>query len=586
MEFGREGVEEIKINRTQAGSDNSTVYDTLETWFTDKTKFDTEIEIEIYRGDRTGTLYYAGYFSICDATIDKEYRTFKITPLIDDSYRAFVDEGETEYEIRGIGFNKEIIIGDLHTFGAWNQKTPGAAGNNFDAFVGAGGALTSIIDSDAVNTEAANQSLGNLTSGQKIILDVTAYTLNAGTPIFADIWNIADGSITVEGGQQLGAVGKYEWTINSTVVGYIVLYTTPGNQVTNMAITFIIIKNGVLYTNVGLLITDFITALLNSYLLIGAAFGTVKSTFFDNDALPSDAPSSIVTFMTSYPNGNYVSGNTASNPLNGFMIAEIRDFVTADINENLISFNQLMSDLKEVFQVGWYIDADGDFRLEHIKYFEKLIDDSTALDITGAAYTKYKPETDKKELKFNKALLANREQFRWQQVDTVANSPDFVGHDIYYNQLETIANVIKHEPRNVTTDIQYLVDNPGDASASGFTYLQCAALGSGNYYVEFETGILSAADVLNGHFSWANLQDKYWTWRRMSENGDMNSGNTVAFDSAIKFLEQSDIKFVYTSTLNIFTKITASQGTAQQMETKRDLDTDFLTLIIVYNPYA
>lgn len=244
-----------------------------------------------------------------------------------------------------------------------------------------------------------------------------------------------------------------------------------------------------------------------------------------------------------------------------------------------------MADLMDTFQVGWYIDADGDFRLEHIKYFEKLWEDSTALDLTGAGYDKYKPETDAKELIMNKGLLANREQFNWSQNDTIGNSPDFIGYDIIYDNLETVANVLKHELRNITTDIQYIVDNPSNASASGFCFLQCAALTSGNYYIEFETGVVSSNDVLNGHFSWANLHDKYWTWRRMSENGDMNNGDKTSFDSAVKFLEQADVRFGYQSTLDGFKKITTSQGTGQQAETRRDLDTDFLEILIRYNPY-
>jgi len=71
----------------------------------------------------------------------------------------------------------------------------------------------------------------------------------------------------------------------------------------------------------------------------------------------------------------------------------------------------------------------------------------------------------------------------------------------------------------------------------------------------------------------------------MSENGDMNTGDTTSFDSAVRFLEQSNIKFCYQSTLSGFTKITTSQGTAQQVETVRDLDTDFVTMSLRYNPY-
>ena len=587
VEFYREKCSELIINRKCGDDDNSTVYDTLETWVTDKTKFNDEIEIEIYRGDRTGTLYFAGYFSISDSTIDKEYKVFKITPLIDDAYRDFVDGGEAEYNVFANSiFSEDIIIGSYDALGVWTAGSPNGTFNDFDTFTGTGGTLTSVIDSDAGNVEARYQTLGNLTNNKKVIVKIIGITLNAGTGPYIDIFSAADASITDEGAQQITAAKNIEFTINSTEEGFIVLHTDPALQLTNFALSLAVIKEGDLELNYTALFMDFIEKFIthSSLMNLTGYVGKIKSTFINNDALPSDAPSSINTFITANADGNYVSELTV-NVLNGFLIGETRRFVTASVTENLVSFNQIMSDLMETLQAGWYIDADGDFRIEHIKYFEKLTDDSTAVDLTGAGYTKYKPESDKKELKFNKSLLANREQFRWAQTDTLTNSEDFIGVDIIYDNLETISNVAKHEPRNITTDLQYLVDNPDDASASGFIYLSGTVLDSGYYFIDFVLGELSATRILNGIFAWANLQDRYWTWRRMSENGDMNSGGTTSFDSAVRFLEQSDVKFGYQSTLSGFTKITTSQGTGRQLEAKRDLDTDFITLLIAYNPY-
>ena len=329
--------------------------------------------------------------------------------------------------------------------------------------------------------------------------------------------------------------------------------------------------------------------------ITGASFmnlsytGNILSTFINNDALPTGAPGTLVTYMTNFPNGNYASESHEANLLNDFLIGQTRSFVTADATDIVTNFNNLMSDLFHSLQACWYIDADGKFRIEHVEFFERMVSESTALDLTAAAYDKYKSETDAREMSFNKSALANREQFSWQQTGTVTDSQDFIGVDIIYDNLETVSNVVKHEPRSVTTDLQYLVSNPGDGSASGLMYLLGIELTGGDYYIDFETGVLSTTKVLNGHFSWANLQDKYWTWRRMSENGSMNAGGTpatIAFDSAVKFLEQSNVRFGYQTTLDGFKKITTIQGTGQQLETVRDLATDFITMTIAYNPYA
>jgi len=590
-EFYRENINELKIKRAgpgrDSGQDNITVYDTLETWFFDETKFNDEIEIEIYRGTRAGTLYYAGFFSISDSTLNREYKTFGIVPIIDDEYRGFVDAGEAEFDIRlDIALdNEDMIYGTLFTFGAWTIKTPAGADFDFDTFNGTSN-ITSLIDLNAGQLEARHQSIGAVTNNLTVVLRVLSFTLNSGTAPFVDIWNGADTSITDEGDTVIAA-GDIEFTINSTTTGYIVIHTTPNTQVTNCSMLLSMytecdIKNG----SSGFYMTFLEEFITDSERMDLAAFaGKVKSTYINNDALPSDKPSSINTWMTSYPDGNYASGNTVANPLNEFLLSATYRWVTA-INTGInVSFNQLMSELMNTIQGGWYIDADGNFRIEHIKYFEKLWEDSTALDITGATYTKYKPEKDAREFTFSKALLANREQSRWQQVGNAANSEDFIGVDIIYDNLETISNVLSHEARITTTDIQWMLDNPGDGSADGLTYIHGTLLDSGKYLITYELGILSAGQVQNGHFSWANLHDKYWTWRRMSENGDMNDGDTVTFDSAVKFLEQSGIKFGYTSTLGGFVKITTTDGTAQQIETVRDLATDFVTMLLAYNPY-
>ncbi len=176
QEFFREECSEIKIVRkgNQYG-DNVTVYDALETLFFDDTKFSDELEIEIYRGTiGGGTLYFAGFFSISDGTIDREHSTFKIIPLIDDAYRDIVDNRETEFDVRNDGFTEDIIVGEPVTLGAWTAGSPGAGIADFDTFTGSGGTLTSVIDSNVGIEEARHQQLdASVTNNLKVIIKVT-----------------------------------------------------------------------------------------------------------------------------------------------------------------------------------------------------------------------------------------------------------------------------------------------------------------------------------------------------------------------------------------------------------------------------
>ncbi len=589
QEFFREECSEIKITRigNQYGN-NETVYDQLESWFFDDTKFDDEIEIEIYRGTlATGTLYFAGFFSVSDGTIDRQNRTFKFTPRIDDEYRGILEVRDARFDVRGDMNDEDIVLPADLVIANWNAGSPSGGINDFDTFNvgGNNGILTLVEDTDGANREAKYTSLGNLTSGNVLLIDITAYAQNDSDPLI-DIVDAADNSVTSEGQQTISGTGLLRLTLTSTVNSNLMIYTDPASDQTDFSMTFTLQLADDVRINQGKLYMEFIEVFITNSFLMGLTglVGDIKSTFLNNDALPSDAPSSIVSFISGNPNGNYVSLDP-DNPLNEFIISETRYWVDGDVTEIMVSFNDLMSDIKQTIECGWYFDADGDFRIEHVKYFEKLRDDSVALDLTSAPFEKDKPETDAKELTMNKALLANREQFEWQQVNTRTLSLDFVGNDIIYDNLETIENVLRHEARNITTDIVYLDDNQSDAAADGLVYLQCF-LSGGDYIIEFETGVLSTNSIANGHFSWANLQDKYWTWRRMSENGDMNALDTILFDSAVKFMEQANVRFGLQTTLDPYTKITTSQGTGQQTEVVRSLDTDFLTMLISYNPYA
>ena len=93
----REEVDEIKLTKTS----NSSVYDTLHSYFIDKTKFDTEIEIEIYSGTKTsGVLYWKGLFSISD-TEDNFQNTVAVLNLfrINDDYMAILEKADIQYEL-------------------------------------------------------------------------------------------------------------------------------------------------------------------------------------------------------------------------------------------------------------------------------------------------------------------------------------------------------------------------------------------------------------------------------------------------------------------------------------------------------
>ena len=196
----REEVDEIKLTKTK----NSTVYDTLHSYFIDKTKFDTEIEVEIYTGTKaTGVLYWKGLFSISDTTDNFEYDTAKLNPLrINDDYRTILEKADTAYELdarlvtiletKRVGYAQSVSIGTT-----WTNGTPGGV-NPFATLTASAGTITSMIANAAQGGYVPISEA--LTNDDIVVVDFSAYNKAAGTDPTMDIqYGAADTSMTDEG---------------------------------------------------------------------------------------------------------------------------------------------------------------------------------------------------------------------------------------------------------------------------------------------------------------------------------------------------------------------------------------------------
>jgi len=581
----RESVDEIRLTKT----DNSTVYDTLHSYFIDKTKFDTEIEIEIYTGTlATGVLYWKGLFSISD-TVDNFQNTVAVlNPLrINDVYRPILEQAERQVELdaartileqKRIGYSESITIGP-----AWTN--PAAGYNALDTINATGGSVLTAIATTDADTNAVSVILPALVNNDIVIIDVAGYTRNSGAqPMFNIEYGAGSASMTDEGFKTI-ATGTMGFTVSSTQAApRLVMRTQPvpagSFNIQDLTFTARKITAANDHTGAGELLMTFMNTFISSttYMGIVALNGNVVSTFFDNDALPTGAPSTISTFITANPNGNYVT-EVATNELKYTIIGLLREWFGVNNSSFKLSFNDIMGQLRDMFQVYWFIDADGKFRIEHEKYFVRQVDDSTPIVLADPT------EVDAREYKYNKGQIASTETFQWAQ----SANEDFVGNDIIYNNFETTNNSKGYSLNYVTTDIKYVIDNISDASNNGLGLYQCNILtglddGIDLYEINASTGALSSALIANAEFSWANLHEKYWSWSRMAEDATVNAG-AVTMDSAIRFLEQGSIRFFYATAIDPFTMVTATLTGGAPIEIKRDLETDYVELILGFDPY-
>ena len=576
----RESIDQLKLTKTA----NPTVYDILRSKFIDKTEFDAEIEIEIYSGTKaTGVLYWKGLFSISDTTDDFEKTTATLNPLrINDDYRTILEKADQQYELdvlrdilekKRVGYSVPVSLA-----GAWTNPAPGFP-DTFDTFNASGGSILTAT-TGGIGDYGASRAIAPLSNNDIFIVDIKAYDIGVGVdPTFDLQFGGTDTSMTDEGPKSV-LTGLHAFTVSTGQASpRLVLATTAATDI-SMEFEARKITADKDDTGGGELLMTFLENFLDTatYMNLTGYTGNVVSTFINNDALPTGAPSSIGTFIGSNPNGNYVT-ETTTNELNNTIIGLLRKWFTiTDPPSFKLSFNDIMAQLRDMLQIHWFIDADGKFRVEHEKYFVKQVDDSTPIVLGPPS------EVDAREMSYNKERIASREQFTWAQ----ASHEDFVGNDIIYNNFETTNNAIEYAVNYITTDISYVIDNINDASNSGLAMYQCNVLtgitGVDLYEINILTGALSATAISNAAFSWANLHEKYWSWSRMSENATVNGGAT-AMASSVRFLEQANVRFFYATAIDPYTMITATLTGAAPLEIKRDLETDYVELHIGFDPY-
>ncbi len=277
------------------------------------------------------------------------------------------------------------------------------------------------------------------------------------------------------------------------------------------------------------------------------------------------------------------------NPISGFDLTHIvymqkSDFIgmgttTDRATKGLISFNQLMQNLNSIFQLNWFIDDTGIFRIEHINYFKLNLSyiDNT---VVGIDLTTYYPVCliGSNEYEYNDEIPL-KEQFKFMEAYTL----DFTGLEIDYSDCVDTGSVVNHSAELITTDLDF-ESIFANGSKDGFALLHCS-LDAGVYEVVKTAGKLTGALLNNGHFAWANLHDAYWKYNRPFPTGVMNGVMTV-FVNPKKIVEQRDIQFPFCiENFNPNELITTSLGNGTVKSAQYAFKTGNLTVKLIYNDF-
>ncbi len=238
----------------------------------------------------------------------------------------------------------------------------------------------------------------------------------------------------------------------------------------------------------------------------------------------------VVSWMFNNPN-NYVTGGV--NKYQHLTIAQKSDIKRPDATNPatiaMLSFNQLMEILRQMYNVFWVYDGSV-FRIEHISYW----DNAAGIDLRTQALAQRQ-----NKYVYLKEDMPISERFSFSE----ASDTNFTTHTITYNSVCASGNKTEVAV-NVTTDLQYIIDSVGGVDGrtsseikdEGWVIL-ANELQDGNYYVYRGLAYENSNSVWNYPNSWSYLLRAFFRHDRILKEGYINSA-LVSFISIKKNRQQ------------------------------------------------
>lgn len=556
--FFRARVDQFSIPRVT----NSTILDTLESYFFDDTKFSTTLNFKIKKSG-VDTFFYR--MSVNEGEFDTEKKVFKCTPRPDDDYQDILDLYEkslVDLTIPGLyGLDTTLFV--LEKDPASAEFTEVGVDPDFD-FADTAGDI--VWDNDSASTNFASKAYtGDDANGNvcKIVfVDFTGDNFNV---YLADNAGVAKSNSVVVNADKTAVL-----TQNAGGATKIYLEFAAGDDGTVSYQVFTPQK----FLQAGTTLLAFIERLLTGAPYLNLTYDVV-STYLWNDALGSDPPPNIDTYISGNPTNDYVIEGAAV--WNDLFVTKTHLFTT-DKNPSLtLTFKDVMDFIKIKLRAFWHLDEDGKFRIEHEKYYR---DFATQLNVTTAPETSDKPEIDVSVFSYDKSSIFGTLNY---SEDNEFNT-DFLPEPILYdNELTTPNSVDISASIQISTDAGFIVDTDNSVDNNGLSLFQCFKSGA-DYFVDINASYYDA-DIYfsNQRLSWAHVMDNYFGYFAEANAGTVNT-DAKNFDAVKEFLKQTGIKFYYDGELDWRKPVTTANGLCwlEQWEESED---EFLTINVGYDPY-
>jgi len=555
--FKRWRIDKFKIVRSK----NSSVIDIIAGMFYDKTDFGTDIK---YKIQDLGTDKFYFVAPVISGSFDDEKSVYEVNPEPDDLYRPILQKYQKKWD------NTTLLFGLSDNFYYPVIASSLFTNSTFDTFTDVAKLVNYTHTGAVPGEQVAGNDITNTPNGRvvTIIISNLSYTGTAPTMVLVDAPSGTEYSNKVN----ITANGRYELLMAGVPATVQLEFAVVNISGVSRSGSFNYLVYNPTAAQSGEYVYDILDAIINGANYFNLSY-TIVSTILWNDALGTDPPASIDTYITANPTNDYVLEAAAI--WNNLWLSRT-DVLTTDKEENIeLSLKDLMDILKLKLRLWWLIDEDGSFRIEHEKYLREY---DPQIDLTSATYDADKPEIDNKVYNYEQADLYNQINFS----ENNASYTDWITFaKIEYPILATSLNVKDIDLQGVSTDALYISENPDDANSNGLILLRLDA----NDCVQLDASMITAGVYYpNQKLSWAWLTDNYMNYFAEAETGTNEEG-AHTFTHVKEFLKQKKIKFRYSGTLLWYKPLTLSKGVGWIEDAEYDPESGMYSVNVGFDPY-
>lgn len=555
--FKRWKVDKFRISRTK----NELVFDTIAGMFFDPAYFGTDL---YYKINVLGTDKFLFIDPVTSVSLDTQNNVYEATPDVNDNYRVILQQYEKKWQQR----TADTLFGNSSQFYYPFLDIGTFANVDITTFSDAAQTITWQNDGGTIGYARNPLVAGNFIDSIITVIikgfSGDPLTLKLVDESFNDV-SLATGSISGNGKYQLIQTG-------GAVSVYLEMRVASGMSISGVFSYQIFYP---LMETSGGLVHDVLDDIINGASFMNLAL-TIDSTILWNDALPTNPPAPISTYITANPTNDYVLQGAAI--YNYLWIARTDSFTTAKEDLLEYSLKDIMAILRKL-RLYWFIDNDNHFRIEHERYFR---DFTAQADLTSATYAPDKPEVDQRVYRYERSDSYSQLNYSEQNQE----HEDWIAYPVLFPVLQTSKSAKDITFSDLTTDYEYVRDNPTTASSSGLILLRMIVMDT-DYLVDIDQSTITTTNYYcNAKLSWAWLFANYYNYFAEAETGTINNAVAKTYTHVKEYLKQGNVRFRMVADLDWKRPFTLIEGIGWVEAAEYSPETGMYKIDVGYNPYT